>query len=173
MTCLNERIVGAIFFALSGTAIAGGTSTDAPVALTIANLAPQRMEMPLPPIPEPQQVALRPEPTPMASQVWPFTMRDDGVYGSPLLPAVHVDAGKPEPAPGGPLTPAASYLRIGPSTAPQVSIIQLPDLSSSLNARPQRGLTVTTNDWAFSATARVAVFGSHETGASLTARHRF
>jgi hypothetical protein len=40
MTCLNERIVGAIFFMLSGFAFAGDLVIDSPEKMTVTNIAP-------------------------------------------------------------------------------------------------------------------------------------
>ncbi|WP_233272972.1 hypothetical protein [Paraburkholderia acidisoli] len=68
---------------------------------------------------------------------------------------------------------AANALHIGPSTAPQISIVQLQNQTLTLGAQPQRRLSLTVDDWVFSATARLAVLKSHDTGATLTVRKGF
>ncbi|OLL31540.1 hypothetical protein BTH42_11415 [Burkholderia sp. SRS-W-2-2016] len=54
MTCPNERIVGAIFVVLSGSAFADGPAFDAPQPMIVANIAAVPVEV-VPPIPEPQR----------------------------------------------------------------------------------------------------------------------
>ena len=53
MTCLNERIAGALFLLLSGYAFAEGPVIDTAEVITVANIAPVPMEL-VPPIPAPQ-----------------------------------------------------------------------------------------------------------------------
>jgi hypothetical protein len=50
--CLNERIVGAIFFILSGHAFADGLVIDATEEMTVANIGPLPVEL-VSPIPDP------------------------------------------------------------------------------------------------------------------------
>jgi len=68
---------------------------------------------------------------------------------------------------------ASNFLTPVRSTAPQLSIVQLPNTTLALRAQPQRRLSLTVNDWAFSATARVAILRSHDAGATLSVRHGF
>jgi hypothetical protein len=69
--------------------------------------------------------------------------------------------------------PASNYLPLGLSTAPLVSIVDLPNSTLALGAQPQRKLSVTVDSWVFSATARIAVLHSHSTGATVSVRHGF
>jgi hypothetical protein len=75
----------------------------------------------------------------------------------------------PEPA----AQEASNFLHPGQSTALQLSIVELPNPTLTLRAQPQRRLSLTVDDWVFSGTARVAVLGSHNTGATFSVRHGF
>ena len=48
MSCLSERIAGAIIFLLSGYAFAGDLAIDSPEEMTVASIAPMPIR-PLPP----------------------------------------------------------------------------------------------------------------------------
>lgn len=172
MTCLSERIVGAILCLLSGYAFAGGVAMDLPEAMTVANIAPPPEKV-VSPIPEPQRYLQRYEMEYQSDQGQPFYAQIENFYSSPVTHDFQLGAGKATPAPEAPPQQASNYLHLGPSTAPQLSIVQLSNTTLTLGAQPQRRLSLTVNDWVFSGTARVAVLHSHDTGATLSVRHGF
>ncbi|ALS60364.1 hypothetical protein [Pandoraea norimbergensis] len=196
MTCLNETIVGAMLFSLGGFAFAGGPGTDSSEGMMVANIAPIA-SMP------PETAALAPEPrhflhrfettpqppAPTASNegpaLFPFTPSvariDDTVDSAYIVPPsydVRHLTGSAAASPGQPPGQATgstgtSALRGLPSSVAQVSIVQWNNEDSKLGSQPQRGLQVRTDDWVVSASARVALFRSHETGATVYVRRRF
>ena len=174
MTCLSERIVGAIFCLLgvSGYAFADGLAMDSREAMTIANIAspPEKI---VPSIPEPQRYLQRYEMEYQVDQGQPFYAQVENFYSSPMAHDFHLGAAKTTATPEAAQQQTSSYLHLGPSTAPQISIVQLSNTTLTLGAQPQRRLSLTVNDWVFSGTARVAVFHSHDTGATLSVRHGF
>ncbi|MBP0596044.1 hypothetical protein J8I87_41850 [Paraburkholderia sp. LEh10] len=171
MTCLRERIVGAIFFLLSGFAYGDGVA-GVSEEMTVANIARLPMEI-VPPIPEPQRYLYRYEMESQSTQGAPFYAQVKDFYSAPLTHDFRFGGGEaaltPDPAP----RQAANVLPIGPSTAPQLSIVQLPNTTLTLRAQPQRRLSLIVDDWVFSATARLAVLRSHDTGATFSVRHGF
>jgi hypothetical protein len=179
MTCLNERMVGAVLLMLGGSAFAGSPATDAPEAITVANIAPMPVEVVAPP-PEPQAYLFHYAMEQQASQPKGFFAQMDQFYSAQLG---HTYTFVKQPAPGSgsgsstsaaaSTSPSAQFLDTGPSTAPQISIVQLPTSNTALGAAPQRKLSLTVDDWVFSGTARVAVLHSHDSGATLTVRHGF
>ncbi|CAM2153029.1 MAG: hypothetical protein V4793_11580, partial [Paraburkholderia tropica] len=176
MTCLNERIVGAIIFMLSGYAFADGIATDAPGTLTLANIAPTLPMEVVAAIPEPQRYVYRYEMayqsrTPGAPETQFENFYSADVAHEYRFADAKAAAGSAPPGAAG--QPAQAYLRMGPSTAPQLSIMQIPNSTLTLGAQPQRRLSLIVDDWVFSGTARVAVLHSHDTGATLTVRHGF
>jgi hypothetical protein len=172
MTCLNERIVGALFFMLSGYAFAADFVIDSPVEMTVANIAPMPVK-PVAPIPEPQRYLQRYEMEYQPNQGGPFSSQIENFYSADVTHEVRLGDGKATLAPAEAPHLAASYLRMGPSTAPQISIIQLPTATLTLGSQPQRRLSLTVDDWVFTGTARLAVLHSHDSGATLTVRHGF
>ncbi|WP_321815568.1 MULTISPECIES: hypothetical protein [unclassified Paraburkholderia] len=174
MTCLNERMVGAVLLTLGGYAYAGGPASDVPEAITVANIAPALpVEVVTTTIPEPQGYLFHYEMQTQASQAKPFFAQMDQYYSADLG---HTYTYTKNAAPGAgaaPAKPTAQFLDTGTSTAPQISIVQLPTSNTVLGAQPQRRLSLTVNDWVFSGTARVAVLHSHDSGATLTVRHGF
>ncbi|POR47651.1 hypothetical protein B0G62_11725 [Paraburkholderia eburnea] len=175
MSCLNERMVGAVLLMLGGSAFAGGPAADLPEAMTVANIAPLPVEV-VAPAPEPQAWLFHYEMETQASQAKPFFAQMDQFYSAQLG---HTYTFVKKPAPGSgtsanaDTSPSAQFLDTGPSTAPQISIVQLPTSNTALGAAPQRRLSLTVDDWVFSGTARVAVLHSHDSGATLTVRHGF
>lgn len=192
MTCLNETIVGAMLLSLGGFAFAGGPGTDSSEGMMMANIAP------IPPetaamAPEPRHYLHHFETTP---QQPPPSVANQGPALFPYAPSVarveetvdsayvvqpeydvrHLSATAPA-APGLPGQPAgqanASLLHGLPSSVAQVSIVQWNNEDSKLGSNPQRGLQVRTDDWTVSASARVALFRSHDTGATVYVRRRF
>lgn len=177
MTCLNEKIVGAVFLMLSGYAFADGTAMSAPETMTVANIPSMPMEV-VPSLPEPQAYLQKYELEYQGNQQRPFYAQMNDFYSAPVAQDKHLyqfEKAAPGSAPGLHLTTqsSASYLHIGPSTAPQLSLVDIPDSSNALGAQPQRRLSLTVDDWVFSATGRVAVLHSHNTGATISVRHGF
>ncbi len=172
VTCLNGRIVGVLFFVLSGYAFADGPIINSPEEMTVANIEPMSMERVLP-IPEPLGYLQRYEMEFQASQGRPFYGQIEGFYSAQVMREVRFGTGKaipmPEPAPH----QASDFLHPGQSTAPQLSLVELPNPTLTLRAQPQRRLSLTVDDWVFSGTARVAVLGARSTGATFSVRHGF
>jgi hypothetical protein len=179
MTCLNEKIVGAVFLVLSGYAFAEGPAMNAAETMTVATIAPTMPLEVVPSLPpEPQaylhQYALEYQ----ANHPKPFYAKVESFYSAPVTQSKYhyqFEKAGAESSSASPLTEQSpsSYLHIGPSTAPQLSIVQVPDSTLTLGAQPQRRLSLIVDDWVFSATARVAVLHSHDTGATVTVRHGF
>ncbi|BCF98112.1 hypothetical protein PPGU19_026810 [Paraburkholderia sp. PGU19] len=172
MTCLNERIAGIVFFVLSGYAFADGLIINSPEEMTVANLEPMPMEL-VPPIPEPLRYLHRYEMEFQASQGRPYYGQLEGFYSAQVTHEVRFGTGRAIPMPEPAAQQASNFLHPGQSTAPQLSIVELPNPTLTLRAQPQRRLSLTVDDWVFSGTARVAVLGSHNTGATLSVRHGF
>jgi hypothetical protein len=172
MTCLNERVVGAVFFMLSGAAFAGEFVVDSPVEMTLANIAPPPAEF-IAPIPEAQHYLHTFEMESSPKRGDPFYTQLENFYSVDVPHQFRLGTTPNSPESGVTAQPASSYLHMGPSTAPQLAIVQLPNAALTLGAEPQRRLSLTINDWVFSGTARIAVFHSHTTGATLLVRHGF
>ncbi|RAR65824.1 hypothetical protein C7401_103130 [Paraburkholderia unamae] len=176
MTCLNKKIVGAVFLMLSGHAFADGTAMSAPETMTLANISPMPMEV-VPALPEPQAYLHRYEMEYQQDQEKPFYAQIEHFYSAPMAnDTYHYHFVKAAPngnSPSQQASPSDDYLQMGPSTAPQISIMQIPNATLTLGAQPQRRLSLTVDDWVFSATARVAILHSHDTGATVTVRHGF
>ena len=172
MTCLNERVVGAMFFMVSGVAFAGEFVIHSPEEMTVANIAPPPAEF-IAPIPEAQHYLRAFEMESSPKQGDPFYTQIENFYSVEVPHEFRLGAAPDSPAPGGPAKTASNYLYMGPSTAPQLSIVQLPNATLTLGSQPQRRLSLTVNDWVFSGTARIAVFHSHTTGVTLLVRHGF
>ncbi|AXL52967.1 hypothetical protein DSC91_006192 [Paraburkholderia caffeinilytica] len=174
MTCLSERIVGAIFFMLSQYAFAGDLVIDSAEEMTVASIA-SLPETVVPPIPEPQRYLHRYDMEYQSDRRKPFYAQIESFYSTQATRDFRFAAGNARPTPTPEAAPqqASSYLNLGPSTAPQLSIVQLPNATLTLGAQPQRRLSLIVDDWVFSGTARVAVLHSHDTGATLSVWHGF
>lgn len=177
MTCLNEKIVGAAFFMLSGYALAQSTGLNAPETMTVANIPSMPMEVVPALPPEPQAYLRRYEMEYQANQPKPFYAQVESFYSAPVAQdKYHYDFVKSAPGSRYGEQQAArssEYLQMGASTAPQISILQVPDSTLNIGAQPQRRLSLTVDEWVFSATARVAILHSHSTGATVTVRRGF
>jgi hypothetical protein len=172
VTCLNERIVGAIFFMLSGYAFAEGLVIESPGTMVVASIAPLPVEL-VPPIPEPQRYLHSYEMETQPNQRKSSYAQMADFYSAQVTQDFRFGAGNAAPTPEPVLQQASNFLRPGPSTTPQISIVQLPNTVLTLGAQPQRRLSLTVDDWVFSATARLAVLHSHDTGATVSVRHGF
>jgi hypothetical protein len=157
---------------LSGYAFADGLFIDSPAEMTVASIEPLPVEHVLP-IPNPQRFLQCYEMEFQSNQSKAFYSQIEDFYSAQVMRNFRFGAGNATPAPE-PAAPQASFfLHPGPSTALQLSIVQLPNTALTLHTQPQRRLSLTVNDWIFSATARLAVLHSHDTGATLSARHGF
>ncbi|SAL01814.1 hypothetical protein AWB81_06113 [Caballeronia arationis] len=171
MTCLSERIVGAIFCMLSGYSFAESLVIDSPETMMVANIAPPP-EL-IPPIPEPQRYLHSYEMEYRSNQGKSSYAQMADFYSAQVTHDFQFGAGNTTPTPEPVLQQASNFLRPGPSTAPQISIVQLPNTVLTLRAQPQRRLSLTVDDWVFSATARLAILRAHDTGATVSVRHGF
>ncbi|MFL9965037.1 hypothetical protein PQR02_29090 [Paraburkholderia sediminicola] len=132
----------------------------------------------VPPIPQPGRYLQHYEMEHSSNQGGPFYTQIENFYSVRLEHDFRLGAGNATPTltptPGAAAQPAASnVLRLSPSTAPQLSIVQSANATLTLGTGPQRRLSLTVDDWVFSATARIAVFHSNSTGATLFVRHGF
>ncbi|BCZ85680.1 hypothetical protein PTKU64_93550 (plasmid) [Paraburkholderia terrae] len=172
MMCLNEWIVGALLCVLSGYAFADAVIIDSPLEMTVANIVPLPVEL-VPPIPNPQRYLKRYEMEFQSNQGKPFYAQIEDFYSVQVMHDFRFGAGNATPTSEPAPQQASNFLPPGPSTTPQISIVQLQNTTLTLRAQPQRRLSLTVNDWVFSATAHVAVLRSHDTGATLSVRHGF
>lgn len=186
MTCQNERMVGAVLVLMSSYAFAGGPLGDAPQAMMVANVVASPVEV-VPPIPEPrhyfeqQRYAMEYQ----GNQEKPFFTPIENFYSVDVTRDVHLGTAKALASSGAQFAPpsdpaarsvaqdALNPLHLGPSTAPQLSIVQMNGSALSIGQSPQRRLSLTVDDWVFSGTARVAILHSHDTGATLIVKHGF
>lgn len=172
MTCLNERVAGAIFLLLSGYAYAEGVVADPSEAMTVANISPMPADL-ASPIPEPQHylspyvIEYRSEPA------GAFNAGSADFYSARIPERFRFGTAQIPLAPRSVPKQDLKFLGTDPSAPPQLSIVQLPDPTVEIGAQPQRRLSLTVNDWVFSATARVAMLHSHQTGATISVRHGF
>lgn len=172
MTCLNERIGGAIFFLLSEFAFAGDLVIDSHEAMMVTNIAPLPLEV-VPPIPEPQHYLQRYDMEYQSNQSAPVYSQIENFYSAQVTHDFRFGTGKATPAPQLAQQPTSNYLHLGPSTAPQLSLVDLPNKTLAIGAQPQRRLSLTVEEWVFSATARIAILHSHSTGATVSVRRGF
>src|SRR6516225_9177834 len=128
MTCLNEKIVGAAFLMLSAYAYAQSTVVNAPETMTLANIAPMPMEV-VPSLPEAQTYLHRYVLEYQQNQEKPFYAQLENFYSAPVVQdKYHYEFVKSAPGSsygaGQQAAPSSGYLHMGPSTAPQISILQ-------------------------------------------------
>ncbi|MBB5443944.1 MULTISPECIES: hypothetical protein [unclassified Paraburkholderia] len=186
MTCQNERIVGALLVLMSGYAFAGGPFGDVPQAMMVANIVASPVEV-VPPIPEPrryfeqQRYAMEYR----GDQGKPFFAQMENYYSVDVTRDAQLGTAKALMSSGPEFAPvsepgakavaqnASNPLHLGPSTAPQLSIVQMNSSVLSIGASPQRRLSLTIDNWVFSGTARVAILHSHDTGATLIVKRRY
>ncbi|NML30428.1 hypothetical protein [Paraburkholderia antibiotica] len=187
MTCPNERIVAAIFFVLSGSAVAGGLAGDAPAPMIVANIVALPVEV-VPPIPEPQRYfqQQRYAMEYQSIQDKPFYAQIENFYSADVTHDVRLGGAKALASSGPQFAPVfeseaavgdaqhtVNPLRLSAATGLQLSIVQMNGSTLSIGSSPQRRLSLTIDDWVFSGTARVAILHSHDTGATLIVRHGF
>jgi hypothetical protein len=156
--------------------------------MVVANIVPMPVEV-VPPIPEPrryfqqQRYAMEYQ----AKQGKPFYEQIENFYSSDLKRDVRFRGGGGAAAlegdgVGGDVSvsvPAAGArqdanpLHFTSATGPQLSIVQMNGSTLSIGASPQRRLSLIVDDWVFTGTARVAIFHSHDTGATLIVKRKF
>ncbi|MGF6259487.1 hypothetical protein QFZ96_007101 [Paraburkholderia youngii] len=186
MTCQSERIVGVVLVLMSGYAFAGGPFGDVPQAMMVANIVASPVEV-VPPIPEPrryfeqQRYAMEYQ----GDRGKPFYAQMENYYSVDLARDTQLGTAKAlvssgpefapvsEPGANAAAQSASNALRMGPSTAPQISIVQMNSSVLSIGQSPQRRLSLTVDNWVFSGTARVAILHSHDTGATLIVKRRY
>ncbi|MCC8403115.1 hypothetical protein LJ655_14665 [Paraburkholderia sp. MMS20-SJTN17] len=187
MTCRIERIVGALFVVMSSYAYAGGPFGDAPEKMMVANIVASPVEV-VPPIPEPRHYLEQQQRYAMEyrrDQGKPFYAQIENFYSVDVTRDVRPGTSKSLASAGPQFAPvsesdaqaaardASNPLHLGPSTGPQLSLVQMNGSVLSIGQSPQRRLSLTVNDWVFSGTARVAILHSHDTGATLIVKHGF
>ncbi|MGF6288569.1 hypothetical protein QFZ98_000402 [Paraburkholderia youngii] len=186
MTCQSERIVGVVLVLMSGYAFAGGPFGDVPQAMMVANIVASPVEV-VPPIPEPrryfeqQRYAMEYQ----GDRGKPFYAQMENYYSVDLARDTQLGTAKAlvssgpefapvsEPGANAAAQSASNALRMGPSTTPQISIVQMNSSVLSIGQSPQRRLSLTVDNWVFSGTARVAILHSHDTGATLIVKRRY
>lgn len=171
MACLSERIAGAIFSLPGGFALAGGPAADPPRAMTIVSIVPMPMNM-APSIPEPQGYGNHYVMEYQPAQAHQSFASVENFYGVPLKQGLRFGIGAALTF-GARHSQTSSYLQMGASTASRFSLVQLSNATLTLGAQPQRRLSLTVDDWVFSAAAHIAILHSHDTGATLSVRHGF
>ncbi|MEX3787715.1 hypothetical protein [Paraburkholderia sp. BR14374] len=171
---------------MSGYAFAGGPFGDVPQAMMVANIVASPVEV-VPPIPEPrryfeqQRYAMEYQ----GDRGKPFYAQMENYYSVDLARDAQLGTAKAlvssgpefapvsEPGANAAAQSASNALRMGPSTAPQISIVQMNSSVLSIGQSPQRRLSLTVDNWVFSGTARVAILHSHDTGATLIVKRRY
>lgn len=175
MTCLNEGewIIGAVLFALGGSVYAGGAVDGYPETENVANIDSSQVEN-ISPIPEPQQYTYRYEMKYLSSPIKPFYTKIDDYYITPI-PYKHRYQRTTSDLYLDPIPQLRSnnYFSIAQSTEPLIQLVQLPDYSSIYVLHPQRRLSLTVDQWSFSATARVSLTHSHDMGTTFFVRYGF
>ena len=187
MTCLGKWMIGACVLTLSGVAIADGADSGSSEQMILANVGPAPLPIQVPQPPAPVSVAAVPA---VPVTLYPFgregpdtTERaDDDAFLYTRIDAInhavptennrHVDwinTSSEEPVERA----ERSYLVIGPSTAPQLSLVQWSNNNDKLGSEPKRGLSLKTEDWTVSASARVPLLRSRELGATVYVKRRF
>ncbi|VVD62649.1 hypothetical protein PNO31109_00179 [Pandoraea nosoerga] len=192
MTCLNRWMasgcIGACVAALTGVATAEGVSPGSSEKMMLANVGPAPLPVSVPPASAPVSVAAVPA---VPVTVYPFgrpgpdvsARADDSALLYTRIEAINgaasadgsirharwVDTTPAEPA----ARPAQRYLAIGPSTSPRLSLVQWDNADDKLGSDPKRGLSLKTDDWTVSASAKIPVLGQHDIGASVYVKRRF
>jgi hypothetical protein len=156
---------------LSGFAVAGTFVTDTPEEMKLTNIAPMPMEV-LAPIPEPQRYVQRYVMQYQSDRRASNDAPAPSFYSVDVAHDFHYRAADASPVPQSSTQQVASYLQLQSATS-QLSLVDIPNATLTLKAQPQRRLSLTVDQWVFSATARIAIFHSHSTGATVTVRRGF
>ncbi|MFK0378207.1 hypothetical protein [Pandoraea sp. NPDC090278] len=193
MTCLNKWMIGACVVTLSSVAIADGASTGSSEQMMMANLGPSPLPVRVEPPPPPVSVAAVPA---VPVTLYPFGRegpetpdRVDGMAradlnallythieaingAAPVRDSQRVDWIETSPAPSAEKT-QQSYLTIGPNRSPRLSMVEWNNTDDKLGSDPKRGLSLKTDDWTVSASAKVPLLGQHNIGATVYVKRRF
>ncbi|MCG5079056.1 hypothetical protein [Paraburkholderia tagetis] len=146
--------------------------------MTIASIAPLPVEV-VPPIPGPQSYLHRYEFQYQAGQRTPFDVQLPDFYSVQLahdfrFGDFRFGGGDAGPASGTvQRRQTSTWSQMGASTAPTLALREFPNATLIIGAQPQRRLSLSVDDWVFSATARLAILHSHSTGATVTVRRGF
>ncbi|MDR3098790.1 MAG: hypothetical protein LBV73_17170 [Paraburkholderia sp.] len=142
--------------------------------MTVASIAPLPVEI-VAPIPGPQSYLHRYEFQYQAEQRAPFDALLQDFYSVPITHDFRPGEENAAPAPGlaQQQQQPSGHLHLGASTAPALTLREFPNATLTIGAQPQRRLSLTVDDWVFSATARVAILHSRSTGATVTVRRGF
>ncbi|WP_157112213.1 hypothetical protein [Pandoraea faecigallinarum] len=196
MTCLNKWMIGACVVTLSGVAIAEGADSGSSERMMMANLGPSPLPVRVPPPPPPVSVAAVPA---VPVTLYPFgregpetpervdrmtaTETNAFLYTriEAVNSAVHGDDTRPanwlESTPAADAAAAAntsrSYLSIGPNRSPQLSLVQWNNSDDKLGSDPKRGLSLKTEDWTISASAKIPILRQKDLGATVYVKRRF
>ncbi|AJC20988.1 hypothetical protein [Pandoraea pulmonicola] len=187
MTCLNKWMIGACIATLSGVAVADDVKLGSSEKMMLANVGPAPLPVNVPPPPAPVSVAAVPA-APVT--LYPFgrpgpdiaARTDDNALLYTHIEAIN--AGAPPDDHGHarwaavpsaePVTRTPSrYLSIVPASTPKLSLVQWDNADDKLGSDPKRGLSLKTDDWTVSASAKIPVLGQHDIGASVYVKRRF
>jgi hypothetical protein len=180
-------MIGACVVTLSGGAIADGANSNSSEQMMLANLGPTPLPINVPQPAPPVSVAAVPA---VPVTLYPFGREgpdtaarpDDSVplytrigainSATPIDVSGHtrwIDTSPEKPA----VQPARSYLAIVPTESPRLALVQWDNADDKLGSDPKRGLSLKTQDWSVSASARVPLLGQHDIGATVYVKHRF
>jgi hypothetical protein len=163
---------GVICLALSGNALADGASAS----VLLASIAPLPMEV-MSSMPEPGQYVFHyalqyssyQEATAGLSPP-DFYAASPGAFGHAVVPppssSLHL---QPQPQ----ASSAGSGFGTVASSASLLSLLQLSDEGTGTAAHTTRRLAMMVNDWRVSASAHLSVTRGHDTGATVSAQHKF
>ncbi|VVE61104.1 hypothetical protein PAN31117_00466 [Pandoraea anapnoica] len=193
MTCLNKWMIGACVATLSSVAIADGASTGSSEQMMMANLGPSPLPVRVEPPPPPVSVAAVPA---VPVTLYPFgregpetpdridaMARADATAllytrieainsATPVNDSRRVDWIETSPAPSAGKA-QQSYLTIGPNRSPRLSMVEWNNVDDKLGSDPKRGISLKTDDWTVSASAKVPLLGQHDIGATVYVKRRF
>ncbi|WP_139133016.1 MULTISPECIES: hypothetical protein [Pandoraea] len=196
MTCLNKWMIGACVLTLSGVAMADGADSGSSEQMMMANLGPSPLPVYVPPPPAPVSVAAVPavpvtlypfgrEGQETAQRVDRMSQADTNAFLYTRIEAINgaVHPNDHRPADWIESTPAAdaaaaakasrSYLSIGPNQSPQLSLVQWNNADDKLGSDPKRGLSLKTEDWTVSASAKIPILRQKDLGATVYVKRRF
>ncbi|VVE42693.1 hypothetical protein [Pandoraea anhela] len=195
MTCLSKWMIGACVVTLSGVAIADAADTGSSEQMMMANLGPSPLPVYVPPPPAPVSVAAVPavpvtlypfgrEGQEMAQRVDRMSPTDTNAFLYTRIEAINsaVHPNDNRSADWIDSTPAAdaaaakssrSYLSIGPNRSPQLSLVQWNNTDDKLGSDPKRGLSLKTEDWTVSASAKIPILRQKDLGATVYVKRRF
>ncbi|VVE76119.1 hypothetical protein [Pandoraea sputorum] len=196
MTCLNKWMIGACLATLSGVAMSQGVGTGSSEQMMMANLGPSPLPVRVPPPPAPISVAVVPA---VPVTLYPFgregpetpervdrmTQADASAFLYTRIEAINSAAPSSTHGTASWIeSPAAadtantaratqSYLNIGPNRSPELSLVQWNNTDDKLGSDPKRGLSLKTEDWTVSASAKIPILRQKDLGATVYVKRRF